>query len=54
MVKLWLNQITPDNFDKKQSELRGLLFGDRKAKDEPGFEDQPEFEVDQEKQKVVV
>lgn len=37
-VRLWLNQITPDNYEKKQSELRGLMFGDRLAKDEPGFE----------------
>jgi hypothetical protein len=36
-VRLWLNQITPDNFDKKQSQLRFLMFGDRKAKGEAGY-----------------
>ena len=54
-VRLWLNQISPDNYDKKQSELRALMFGDRKTKDEPGFDDQPkEFEVEEEKQVLVV
>jgi hypothetical protein len=38
-VRLWLNQITPDNYTKKHSELRGLLFGTRIAKDEPGYDD---------------
>ena len=38
-VRLWLNQITPDNYEKKSKELRGLMFGDRIAKDEPGFEE---------------
>ena len=38
-VRLWLNQITPDNYAKKSIELRGLLFGDRKIKDEPGYEE---------------
>jgi hypothetical protein len=37
---LWLNQITPDNYAKKESELRGLLFGDRKTINEKGFEEQ--------------
>ena len=54
-VRLWLNQITPDNYDKKQSELRALMFGDRKTKGEPGYETQPEtFEVEVEKQVLVV
>jgi len=34
---LWLNQITPDNYEKKKDELRVLMFGDRKANDEKGF-----------------
>jgi hypothetical protein len=38
-VRLWLNQITPDNYEKKQFELRGLLFGDRIAKDEAGYDE---------------
>lgn len=47
-VRLWLNQITPDNYAKKESELRVLLFGDRIAKDEPGYEDQSTtFELDE-------
>jgi hypothetical protein len=37
-VRLWLNQITPDNFKKKESELRGLLFGNRLNLEEEGFE----------------
>ena len=54
-VRLWLNQITPDNYAKKSTELRGLLFGDRKIKDEPGYEEQfGEFEVDDAKEKIVV
>ena len=53
-VRLWLNQITPDNYEKKQSELRVLMFGDRKAKDEPGFVEDPNFEVDPAKMKIVV
>jgi len=48
-VRLWLNQITPDNYDKKQSELRGLLFGDRKTKDEPGYDENSEALVIDEK-----
>ena len=54
-VRLWLNQITPDNYEKKSSELRGLLFGDRKLKDEVGFDKQTEvFVVDEQKHKIVV
>jgi hypothetical protein len=49
-VRLWLNQISPDNYEKKKSELRVLLFGDRLAKDELGFdEDAAPFEVDEKK-----
>ena len=54
-VRLWLNQITPDNYDKKQSELRSLMFGDRKAMGETGYaEQETPFEVDKEKQEIVV
>ena len=54
-VRLWLNQISPDNYDKKQTELRSLMFGDRKAIGEPGYEEQiKEFEVDKDKQELVV
>lgn len=46
-VRLWLNQISPDNYQKKEGELRVLLFGDRKCKDEEGFEDQEkDFVID--------
>jgi hypothetical protein len=41
-VRLWLNQITPDNYEKKSNELRQLMFGDRKTKDEEGFDQQTE------------
>ena len=37
-VRLWLNKITPDNYDSMQSQLRKLLFGDRKTKEEKDFE----------------
>jgi len=48
-VRLWLNQISPDNYERKKTELRGLLFGDRKCKDEPGFVQDDSYEPDQEK-----
>lgn len=54
-MRLWLNQITPDNFKKKESELRGLLFGNRISLEEEGFEAQTEeFEIDEAKQLIVV
>ena len=36
-VRMWLNKITPDNYDSMQSQLRKLLFGDRKTKEEKDF-----------------
>ena len=36
-VRLKLNQITPDNLDRKISELREMLIGDRKLLTEEGF-----------------
>ncbi len=47
-VQLWLNQISPDNFDwEKWIELRSIMFGDRKKTDEPGSDTQdPNFEID--------
>ena len=55
-VRLWLNQITPDNFEKKKSELRELLIGDAKIMGEPGFnaEEAKKTKIDDEKQKIVV
>lgn len=54
-VRLWLNQISPDNYEKKQSELRGLLFGDLKAPSEPmSEEDQKNFKLDEDKMNLVV
>lgn len=54
-VRLWLNQITPDNYEKKQSELRTLLFGDRLHKTETGYEEQTDqIEIDEKKQLIVV
>jgi hypothetical protein len=40
MVRMWLNKITPDNYDLMQLQLRKLLFGDRKTLGEKGFEKQ--------------
>lgn len=37
-VRLWLNQISPDNFEKKSGELRELLIGSAKLLSEPGFD----------------
>lgn len=37
-VRLKLNQITPDNFDRKVGELREMLIGDRKLLNEEGFD----------------
>ena len=46
-MRLWLNQITPDNYEKKSKELRSLMFGDRICKDEEGYEEQTEeLEID--------
>lgn len=42
-VRLKLNQITPDNLDRKISELREMLIGKRKLLSEEGF-DQSEAE----------
>jgi hypothetical protein len=53
-VRLNLNQITPDNLGKKFKELRKLLVGDRKTINEEGFELDPDFEIDEEKLKIVV
>jgi hypothetical protein len=50
-VRLWLNQITPDNFEKKSSELRELLIGNAKIMGEPGFnaEEAKKMKIDEEK-----
>jgi hypothetical protein len=55
-VRLWLNQISPDNYAKKEKELRGLIFGDAKCLGEAGFveETAKEFKIDEQKQQVVV
>lgn len=37
-VRLLLDQISPYNYEKKQAELRTLLFGDKKLKGEEGFD----------------
>jgi hypothetical protein len=36
-IRLIINIITPDNFDKKFEELRGYLFGGLKLSNEEGF-----------------
>lgn len=54
-MRLWLNQISPDNYEIKQKELRTLLFGDRKTKDEKGFDSKDsKFEFDEVKMNIVV
>lgn len=39
-VRLKLNQITPDNMDRKMTEIRTMLIGDRKLLTEDGFDQQ--------------
>ena len=41
-VRLALNQITPDNLDRKISELREMLIGTRKLLTEEGFRQEDE------------
>ena len=55
-VRLWLNQISPDNFEKKSGELRELLIGNAKLLSESGFnlEEAKNLKIDEEKQKIVV
>lgn len=55
-VRLWLNQISPDNFEKKSGELRELLIGNAKLMSEAGFntEEAKSVKIDEEKQKIVV
>lgn len=55
-VRLWLNQISPDNFEKKSGELRELLIGSAKLLSEPGFdpEEAKNLKIDEEKQTIVV
>lgn len=36
-IRLIVNVITPDNFDKKFEELRGYLFGSAKTSDDPEY-----------------
>jgi len=49
-VRLKLNQITPDNLDRKIAELREMLIGDRLLLSEPGFNpaDAEGFTIDEE------
>ena len=55
-VRLWLNQISPDNFEKKSGELRELLIGSAKLMSEKGFdlEEAKNMKIDEEKQSIVV
>jgi hypothetical protein len=55
-VRLWLNQISPDNYDRKSGELRELLIGNAKLLSEPGFneEEAKNMTIDDEKQTIVV
>ena len=36
-IRLIINVIAPDNFEKKFEELRKVMFGDLKSKDEEGY-----------------
>ena len=36
-IKLIVNVIIPDNFDKKCKELRQYIFGNHKLPSEPGY-----------------
>jgi hypothetical protein len=51
-----LNQISPDNYDRKSGELRELLIGNAKLMSEPGFniEEAKNMTIDDEKQSIVV
>jgi len=55
-VRLALNQITPDNLDRKISELREMLIGNRKLLTEEGFkqEDAEGFSINEEILSIVV
>jgi hypothetical protein len=55
-VRLWLNQITPDNFTKKSGELRELLIGNAKLLNEEGFDikEAENLKINEEKQLIVV
>jgi hypothetical protein len=55
-VRLWLNQITPDNFAKKSGELRELLIGNAKLLNEEGFDikEAENLKINEEKQLIVV
>ena len=37
-IRLKLNQITPDNLERKISELREMLIGDHKLLNEEGYD----------------
>lgn len=51
-----MNQISPDNYDRKSGELRELLIGNAKLMSEPGFniEEAKNMTIDDEKQSIVV
>ena len=55
-VRLWLNQITPDNYGKKCSELRELLIGNAKLLNEEGFniEEAKNLKINEQKLDIVV
>ena len=55
-MRLKLNQITPDNFDRKVGELREMLIGDRKLLNEEGFDasEAEGFQISEEILQIVV
>ena len=56
IVRLWLNQITPDNFAKKSGDLRELLIGNAKLLNEEGFniEEAKNLKINEQKLDIVV
>ena len=55
-VRLWLNQITPDNYAKKSGELRELLIGNANLLNEEGFniEEAKNLKINEQKLDIVV
>lgn len=56
-IRLMVNVITPDNFEKKFSELRKMIFGDLKIPGEEGYSQHSQLlteKLNEENMKIVV
>ena len=55
-IRLYVNQIAPDNFEKKFEQLREAMFGDLKHKGEKGYDEEihSQFEVQTDSMGLVV